>query len=105
VGAPCYFGSGVGFGGLCSQRLVQVFLSPRRNLGFPESFQLLGFDEGSGEVHEGGMQRLCAGLPHERSYTGVALGKVHAPRMHILPEMRRRMHNKSHQTKNALSGL
>ena len=51
------------------------------------------------------MQRLCTGLPHERSYTGVALGKIHAPRMHILPKMRRRLHNKSHQTKNTLIWL
>jgi len=39
---------------------------------------------------------------NERFDTGVALGKIHAPRMHILPKMRRRLHNKSHQTKNTL---
>ena len=50
-------------------------------------------------MYEGGMQRLCAGLSHEGAYTGVALGEIHAPRMHILPEVCRRLHNKSHQTK------
>lgn len=65
--------------------------------------QFLRFDERPIEVHKGGMQRLCCGLPHERSYTGFAVGKIHAPRMHILPKMRRRLHNKSHQTKNTIN--
>jgi hypothetical protein len=50
-------------------------------------------------VYEGGMPHLRGGLPNEGSNFGFALGKVHRSRMHILPEMRRSLHNKSNQTK------
>jgi hypothetical protein len=51
VVAVHYFGGGAGFCGLCSEKLVQVFLSSWRDFGVSEQVQFFGFAEGPVEVY------------------------------------------------------
>ena len=87
MGSSRYNGNGLGSSRLRSEKLVSISVSPRGGLSLPEPIQLPRLEEGSVEMHEGGMPRMRGGVSNEGSHFGFAVGKVHRSRMYILSKM------------------